>query len=66
MEDWRLKDYKDRCYNLQNRLTPNKATMPKIEKEMQVIQRSHKCDELTALTILKERLEKEVAAKKRL
>ena len=66
MDDWKISDYKDRCYNLQNRLTPNKATMPKIEKEMRAIQRSHKCDELTALTILKMRLEKEVAAKGRL
>lgn len=63
MEDWRINDYKIRCYNLQNKLTPYEADMIEIDKRAKRIRRSRKCGMLTALTILKKRLEKEVAKK---
>lgn len=64
VQDWKIQDYKARCYNLQNRLTPNKANEKEIERRANSIRRTHKCDLLTALIILKEQLEAEVAKKK--
>lgn len=59
-EDWKIQDYKTRCYNLQNRLTPNEANEIEINRQVKEIRRTHRCDELSALMILKVRLEKEV------
>lgn len=63
MENGLIKDYKIRCYNLQNKLTPFAANMPSIEKRANKIKRKEKCDDLTALKLLKKQLEKEVAEK---
>lgn len=60
-----IQDYKVRCYNLQHRLTPFKADMVTIEKSAKVIQKKKKCDELTALKILKKQLEEKLAKKSR-
>lgn len=60
MEDWLIKDYKIRCYNLQNRLTPLKANIKNIERQAKQIRKKEKCDELTALKILKKQLEKQL------
>lgn len=59
--EWLIKDYEIRCYNLQNRLTPNKVEMFSIQKEAKRIQRKNKCDYLTALKTLKKQLEIKVA-----
>lgn len=60
MIDWRIKDYEIRCYNLRNRLTPNEVDMSEIVKEAKEIARQEKCGYLTALRILKKRLERRV------
>ena len=65
MEDWRIKDYKIRCFNLQNRIKPFSANTETIEKSAKVIRKKNKCDELTALKILKKRLEEQLAKKSR-
>lgn len=65
MTDWRIKDYKIRCYNLQNRIKPFSADMETIEKSAKVIRKKNKCDELTALKILKKQLEEKLAEKSR-
>jgi hypothetical protein len=65
MDDWRIKDYKTRCYNLQNQITPYKADMITIEKTAKAIRKKNKCDELTALRILKKQLEEKLAKKSR-
>lgn len=65
MEDWRIKDYKARCFNLQNSITPFKANMETIEKTAKAIRKKNKCDELTALKLLKKQLEEKLAQKSR-
>lgn len=65
MVDWRIKDYKTRCYNLQNRIKPFSADMETIEKSAKVIRKKNKCDELTALKVLKKRLEEKLAKQSR-
>lgn len=57
MEDWLIKDYEIRCYNLQNRLTPYEAELSNIKKAAKKIAKERKCDILTALKILKKQLE---------
>lgn len=64
MEDWKLKDYKTLCYNLQNKVTPFEASEVKINKQAQAIRKKYKCDEMTAYIILKKQLEKELAEKR--
>jgi hypothetical protein len=63
MQDWRIKDTKIICYNLQNKITPYKAEMEAIERRARAIMKKEKCDELTAYKILKKQLEIEVAKK---
>ena len=63
MEGWKIQDYKTRCYNLQNKLTPNEADESAISRQVKDIRRTHRCDELSALIILKVRLEKELQKK---
>lgn len=58
-----INDYRIRCYNLQNKLTPFKADMFSIERRANKIKRKEKCDDLTAYKLLKKQLEKEVAEK---
>ncbi len=65
MEDWRIKDYKTRCFNLQNRITPFSADMETIEKTAKAIRKKNKCDELTALKTLKKQLEEKLFKKSR-
>lgn len=60
MADWRIKDYRLRCYNIQNRLTPYSADEAKLVSQMKKIRKEKKCDELTAWKILKHRLTKEL------
>lgn len=64
MEDWKLKDFKTLCYNLQNKVTPYEASEVKINKQAQAIRKKYKCDEMTAYIILKNQLEKELAGKR--
>lgn len=64
MEDWKLKDYKTLCYNLQNKVTPFEASETKINRRARTIQKEYKCDELTAYILLKKQLEKELAEKR--
>lgn len=63
MEDWRIKDYKIICYNLQNQLTPFKANMETIEKSAKAIRKKSKCNELTALKLLRKQLEEKLTEK---
>ena len=63
MENALIKDYKIRCYNLQNRITPFKADMPAIEKRAKEIRKEKKCDELQSYKFLKKRLENEIMKK---
>ena len=63
MENALLKDYKIRCYNLQNKITPYKVNESALVKQARKIQRKENCDDLTAWKILKKRLEKRVAEK---
>lgn len=63
MTDWRIKDYKTICFNLQNKLTPYEASEWKLAKKMRAIQKEKKCDELTAWKILKSRLRSELIKK---
>lgn len=58
-----LNDYKIRCYNLQNKLTPHEVKEGQIAKMMRAIKREKKCDELTAYKVLKKRLENELIKK---
>lgn len=63
MENGLVNDYKIRCYNLQNKITPYVARMDKLEKRAEKIKRKEKCNDLTAWRTLKKQLEKEVAEK---
>lgn len=63
MENGLINDYKIRCHNLQNKLTPFKVKMDALEKRAEKIKRKDKCDDLTAWRTLKKQLEKEVAEK---
>lgn len=63
MEDWRIKDTKIICYNLQNKITPYKAEMEAIVRRARAIRRKEKCDELTAYRILRKQLETELDKK---
>ena len=63
MKDWQLQDYKIRCHNLQNKLTPHEVKEGAIPKMMRAIKKEKKCDELTAYKILKKRLENELLHK---
>lgn len=60
MDDWRIKDYQIRCYNLQHKLTPFKVCETRLKKQMRSIRKEKKCSELCAWKILKHRLEQEV------
>ena len=59
-----INDYKIRCHNLQNKLTPYKVNTRALERRAKKIQRKDKCDDLTAWRTLKKQLESEVAEKK--
>lgn len=61
MEDWRIKDYLIRCYNLQNKITPLNASLNSIKRQATKIAKTEKCDKLTALKLLKKQLESELA-----
>ena len=63
MEDWRIKDNKIICYNLQNKLTPYKVEWKSIEDAVARIKKKNKCDELEATIILKKELKQKVAEK---
>lgn len=63
MVNYLIRDYKIRCYNLQNKITPYKAEMRVIEKWAAAIKKKNGCDELTAYKILKKRLENKAAKK---
>ena len=64
MEDWKLKDFKTLCFNLQNKVTPFEASETKINRRARAIQKEYKCDELTSYILLKKHLEKELAEKR--
>lgn len=61
--DWLIEDYKARCHNLQNKITPYKVKFGQITRRVKAIRKAQKCDELTAYEILKRQLEKELAEK---
>lgn len=63
MENWLIKDYKIRCQNLQNKITPYKVNMQALIKRADKIKKKEKSDDLTAWKILKKQLENEVAEK---
>lgn len=63
MENGLINDYKIRCHNLQNKLTPFKVNMDALTKRAEKIKRKEKCNDLTAWRTLKKQLEKEVAEK---
>lgn len=63
MENGLVNDYKIRCHNLQNKLTPYKVNMDDLEKRASRIKRKEKSNDLTAWRTLKKQLEKEVAEK---
>lgn len=63
MENGLVNDYKIRCHNLQNKITPYKVNMFVLEKRAAKIKRKEKCDDLTAWRTLKKQLESEVAKK---
>lgn len=64
MTDWKLKDFKIVCYNLQNKITPFEASETELCKRATKIRKEYKCDELTAYILLKKQLEKELAEKR--
>lgn len=61
MEDWRIKDNKIICYNLQHKLTPFKVEWKDIDRAVDRIKKKNKCDELEATIILKKELKLKVA-----
>lgn len=58
-----IRDYKIRCHNLQNKITPYEVNDFALTKRAEKIKRKEKCDDLTAWRTLKKQLEKEVAEK---
>lgn len=62
--NWLIEDYKIRCHNLQNKITPHKVKFGQITRRVTAIRKAQKCDELTAYEILKRQLEKELAEKR--
>ena len=63
MENILVRDYKIRCYNLQNKITPYEAEMTQIERLATKIMRENKCDDLTAYKILKKQLTRKLMKK---
>lgn len=61
--DWLIEDYKIRCHNLQNKITPYEVKFGQIERQARAIRKAQKCDVLTSYEILKRQLEKELAEK---
>lgn len=70
MSDWKIKDYEARCYNLLLRLGRinierscfMEREINSIRTEVKHIMKAENCDRLTALTIYKNQLAKELAA----
>lgn len=64
MTDWKLKDIKIVCYNLQNKITPFAASESELCKRATKICKEYKCDEYTAYVLLKRHLARELEEKR--